>query len=51
MNLSQAAEAGLRQAVRDAKEAAWQRENAVALDASYAWVDQHCLPLEQYRPF
>ncbi len=51
VNLSQAAEAGLRRAVRDAKEAAWQRENAEALDASNAWIDQHGLPLEKYQPF
>jgi antitoxin CcdA len=51
VNLSQAAEAGLRHAVRDAKAATWKRENAAALDASNAWVDQHGLPLEKYRPF
>ncbi|AVW89690.1 type II toxin-antitoxin system CcdA family antitoxin [Celeribacter baekdonensis] len=51
VNLSQAAEAGLRRAVKDAKAAAWQRENAKALAASNAWVEQHGLPLEKYRPF
>jgi antitoxin CcdA len=51
VNLSQAAEAGLRRAVGDAKAATWQRENAAALDASNAWVDQHGLPLAKYRPF
>jgi antitoxin CcdA len=51
VNLSQAAEAGLRRAVTDARTKAWKRENAAALDASNAWVDQHGLPLEKYRPF
>lgn len=51
VNLSQAAEAGLRRAVIDARAKAWKRENAAALDASNAWVDQHGLPLEKYRPF
>ena len=51
VNLSQAAEVGLRRAVKDAKAAAWKRENAKALEASNAWVDQHGLPLEKHRPF
>jgi antitoxin CcdA len=51
VNLSQAAEAGLRRAVRDAKATAWKRENAQALEASNAWVEQRGLPLEKYRPF
>jgi antitoxin CcdA len=51
VNLSQAAEAGLRQAVRDAKTIAWKRENAAALKSSNTWVDQHGLPLAKHRPF
>lgn len=51
VNLSQAAEAGLRRAVRDAKTTAWKRENAKALEASNTWVEQHGLPLQKYRPF
>lgn len=51
VNLSQAAEAGLRRAVKDAKAEAWKRENAKAIEASNAWVEEHGLPLEKYRPF
>ncbi|PTQ66241.1 type II toxin-antitoxin system CcdA family antitoxin [Celeribacter persicus] len=51
VNLSQAAEAGLRSAVREAKAAAWLRENADALETSNRWVAGHGLPLEKYRPF
>ena len=51
VNLSQAAEAGLRRAVRDAKAAAWKRENAKALEASNHWVEEKGLPLEKYRLF
>lgn len=51
VNLSQAAEAGLRRAVAEAKAQAWQRENATALASSNAWIDAHGLPLDQYRQF
>lgn len=51
VNLSQAAEAGLRKAVKDAKATAWKRENAKAIEASNRWVEENGLPLEQYRPF
>ena len=51
VNLSQAAEAGLRRAVKDAKAAAWIHENAQALEASNAWVESYGLPLEKYRIF
>jgi antitoxin CcdA len=51
VNLSQAAEAGLRRAVKDAKAEAWKRENAKAIEASNRWVEENGLPLEKYRPF
>lgn len=51
VSLSQAAEAGLRQAVAMAKAEAWQRENAAALASSNAWTDAHGLPLDRYRQF
>lgn len=51
INLSRAAEAGLREAVRDARAEQWQRENAEALQASNAWIDRHGLPLAKHRPF
>lgn len=51
VNLSQAAEAGVRRAVAAAKAEAWKRENAAALESSNAWADAHGLPLDQYRQF
>lgn len=51
VNLSKAAEAGLRHAVAAAKAEAWQRENAAALTSSNAWIDAQGLPLDQYRQF
>lgn len=51
VNLSQAAEAGLRDAVQKAKAEAWKRENAKALASSNRWVEENGLPLRQYRPF
>jgi len=51
VNLSQAAEAGLRHAVAKAKAQAWQRDNADALASSNAWADEQGLPLASYRQF
>lgn len=51
VNLSQAAEAGLRHAVNEAKAAAWQRDNAEAIESSNSWVEKHGLPLARHRPF
>tara|TARA_R110000850_G_scaffold12516_15_gene42048 strand:- start:3035 stop:3295 length:261 start_codon:yes stop_codon:yes gene_type:complete len=51
VNLSQAAEAGLRRAVAEAKAKAWQRENAAAVASSNAWAEAHGLPLDKYRQF
>ncbi|APG49121.1 type II toxin-antitoxin system CcdA family antitoxin [Phaeobacter porticola] len=51
VNLSQAAEAGLRQAVHEAKTEEWKRENATALQSSNRWVEENGLPLDRYRPF
>ncbi len=51
VNLSQAAELGLRQAVTAAKSAHWKSENAQALESSNKWVEENGLPLRQYRSF
>ena len=51
VNISQAAEAGLSRAVKEAKSAAWTRENAKALEMSNLWVEKNGLPLKKYRPF
>lgn len=48
VNLSRAAEGGLRLAVRQARVERWRAENAEALASSNAWVEQHGLPLAQY---
>jgi len=51
INVSQAAESGVQQAVKSAKAAAWKRENAAAIESSNTWVEENGLPLEKYRPF
>ncbi|WP_417784412.1 type II toxin-antitoxin system CcdA family antitoxin [Terasakiella pusilla] len=51
INLSNAAEAGLRQAVARAKSEYWKVENAAAVESSNEWVETHGLPLEQHRQF
>jgi antitoxin CcdA len=51
VNLSRAAENGLKQAVTEAKTAAWKRENAKAVESSNVWAEKHGLPLEKYRQF
>lgn len=51
LNLSAAAEAGLRAAVRQARTEPWLAENAEALTSSNAWVEARGLPLARYRPF
>ena len=51
VNLSQAAELGVKQAVSAAKAERWKEENAEALQSSNAWVEQNGLPLEHYRNF
>lgn len=51
INLSRAAESGLRAAVREARAAEWARDNAEAVASSNAWVDGHGLPLAGFRPF
>ncbi len=51
VNLSQAAEGGLRRAVAEAKEERWRRDNHQALVNSNKWVEEHGLPLDRYRQF
>lgn len=51
VNLSRAAEDGLRHAVRKAREELWHVQNAAALAASNTWVEEHGLPLERHRLF
>jgi antitoxin CcdA len=47
INISQAAEAGVRAAVR----AAWIEENRDVIEEWNKWVEENGLPLEEYRMF
>jgi len=47
INISQAAEAGLRAAVREA----WIEENRESMEAWGKWVEENGLPLEEHRMF
>jgi antitoxin CcdA len=51
INLSQAAENGLRIAVGEVRAEQWKAENAAALDSTNQWVEANGLPLERYRRF
>ncbi|UAB91261.1 type II toxin-antitoxin system CcdA family antitoxin (plasmid) [Ruegeria sp. SCSIO 43209] len=51
VNLSRAAEEGLRAAVAAAKAAQWRAENAEALLSSNSYVERHGLPLDRFRQF
>lgn len=51
VNLSRAAEAGVRDAVRAARSEAWQRDNRTALLAANDWVEENDLPLAAERLF
>jgi antitoxin CcdA len=51
VNLSQAAERGLREAVAEARRQRWLAENAAAIAEWNAHVDAHDLPLAAFRGF
>lgn len=51
INVSQAAEAGLAEAVAKKRAEVWLNENQKAIESSNAFVDRHGLPLEKYRMF
>ncbi|MFV3078030.1 type II toxin-antitoxin system CcdA family antitoxin [Niveispirillum fermenti] len=51
INLSQACERGLTAAVSAAKAQAWLEENQGAISAWNAHVDEHDVPLAEYRQF
>ncbi|NMM45775.1 type II toxin-antitoxin system CcdA family antitoxin [Rhodospirillaceae bacterium KN72] len=51
INLSQAAEAGLRAAVAEAKSERWRAENAQAIDGYNRWIEDNGLPLDKFRQF
>ena len=51
VNLSRAAEEGVRTAVAAAKSAQWRTANAAALRSSNSYVEKHGLPLDSFRQF
>ncbi|WP_299508047.1 type II toxin-antitoxin system CcdA family antitoxin [uncultured Roseobacter sp.] len=51
VNLSRAAEEGVRAAVAEARATVWRAENAAALESSNSFVEAHGLPLTRYRQF
>ncbi|MFN4157656.1 MAG: type II toxin-antitoxin system CcdA family antitoxin [Gemmobacter sp.] len=51
VNVSRAAEAGLRAAVAVARAEAWRADNADAVASSNAWVAEKGLPLARHRLF
>lgn len=51
VNLSQAAEVGVADAVARKRAEVWLAENREALESSNAFVEAHGLPLGQYRHF
>lgn len=51
VNLSRAAEEGVRIAVSAAKAEQWQVENAAALESSNSYVEKRGLPLDKFRQF
>ena len=51
INLSQACERGLAAEVASARRQAWLVENRPAMDAWNEYVEQHGLPLAEYRQF
>ncbi|HYP30470.1 MAG TPA: type II toxin-antitoxin system CcdA family antitoxin [Burkholderiaceae bacterium] len=51
VNLSQAAEVGIAEAVARRRQERWLEENREALESSNAFVEEHGLPLERHRVF
>lgn len=51
VNISRAAEEGVRAAVATAKAEQWLAENASALESSNSYVEKQGLPLDKFRQF
>lgn len=51
VNISRAAEAGIAEAVAAEKARLWKIENRAAIEAWNAYIDQHGIPLEEFRQF
>jgi antitoxin CcdA len=51
VNISQACEKGLQEAVSKTRAERWMEENREAIASSNAYVEKHGLPLARYRQF
>lgn len=51
VDLSKAAEDGLTRAVKEERERLWRLENAGAIEAANAFVDENGLPFDRHRQF
>ena len=51
LNLSQVCEAAIREATQKEITRRWQDENRERIEAWNAWIDEHGLPLADYRQF
>ena len=51
INISRACESGLAQQIAEVRGRIWREENAAAMDAANAWVEENGVPLAQYRQF
>ena len=51
VNISQACEKGLQEAVAKTRDDRWIEENREAIESSNAYVEKHGLPLARYRQF
>ena len=51
INISQAAEAGIAQAIARKRAEQWLAENHAAIESSNAFVEKHGLPLANYKMF
>jgi antitoxin CcdA len=51
INLSRACETGVVAALKAERERRWKAENADAITAYNRWVEEHGLPLEEFRQF
>lgn len=51
INLSRACEMGVEAALKTERERRWKAENADAITAYNKWVEEHGIPLEEFRQF
>jgi antitoxin CcdA len=51
VNISRAAEAGIAEAVAAEKARLWKIENRAAIESWNAYVEEHGIPLEEFRQF